>query len=209
MPGFDIQQMAGGVKYYCQPLFGGFEKTAAVEKTGGPGNATETTRRYRYSFTVLEPLDKESLLLYAYKTTRPSLEIDQITIHNGQDEIYRPGKSRWKPIEITFYERLFGETDLGASTGGGYDQPAELIYKWWAKTMINVDQSLHNAPTSYRKPCELAMLDGLGIPVWKYYLSNCWIMNVNPCDLSYTDTEIADITITLSYDKAIEQRGVL
>lgn len=213
MPGFDISQMNSPLG----PVLSSACHDGAVpypqKYLPQPTNTTETARRYRYRFETLEPLDQESLLVYAYKTTRPSVEIDQIVIHNGQDEIYRPGKNRWLPIDITFYERIFGETGEDAMITGGYDQPAELIYKWWSETMININKSLHgliwdstSGVKGYRKPCQLTMLDGLGSSVWAYYLANCWPMKVTPCELGYADTEIADITVTLAYDKAMEMR---
>jgi hypothetical protein len=49
------------------------------------------------------------------------------------------------------------------------------------------------------------MLDGLGNPIWTYYLVNCWPSKITPSDLSYAMTEIADITVTLTYDRALEK----
>jgi len=200
MPGFDIAQMAGGRA--CSD-----GAVPPSVRSDMPSNITETARRYRYLFETLEPLNQNNLLLYAYKITRPSIEIDQITIHNGQDEIYRPGKSRWRPIDVTFYERIF-ESEAGEKATSGYDQPAELIYQWWSKTMINIDNSLHGELNDYRKPSQITMLDGLGNTIWAYYLAQCWPTKVTPSDLSYAETEIADITVTLSYDKAIEKRVI-
>lgn len=197
MPGFDI-----GLRNACQD-------NTIQGRLSGPSNIEETARRYRYEFQVLEPLDNASLLLFAYKAARPSPEIDIITIHSGQDEIYRPGKNRWKPIDITFYERVQPKSE-----NEYYSQAAELLYKWWGGTpyntdarsygMIHLDRSLQGQ--KYRKPCQLAMLDGYGEPVWSYYLVNSWPSKITPCDLSYADTEISDITVTLVFDKAIEQR---
>jgi len=207
MPGFDI-----GVPDACHEGIDGEYTPPKNKREYSPSNTEETARRYRYEFEVLEPLDRDTrgstfLLLFAYKATRPTPEIDRITIHNGQDEIYRPGKNRWAPIEITFYERLAEESD-----DQYYDQAAELLFKWWGGTnyglpggVIHLEQSLHGY--NYKKPCQLAMLDGTGGMVWGYYLANCWPMKISPCDISYADTEIADITVTLSYDKAIEKRS--
>jgi len=185
--------------------------TADVE----PSHTEETARAHRYIFQTLEPLDRDSggstnLLLFAYKATRPTPEFDEITIHSGQDEIYRPGKNRWKPIDITFYERLTGQPayldqDLT-------DQAASLIYEWWGGKnfglpggVVHLDQSVLGI--GYQKPCELAMLDGNGTPVWTYYLADCWPQRVTPSDLSYASTDIAEITVTLRYNKAIEAKN--
>ena len=212
MPGFDI-----GIQDACHEGNDGKYYPPSSKREYSPSHTEETARRYRYEFEVLEPLDRDSggstfLLLFAYKATRPTPEIDKITIHSGQDEIYRPGKNRWQPIDITFYERVTSESE-DAESGSYYNQAAELIYKWWGGTnsglpggVIHLRDSLHGY--NYKKPCQLAMLDGYGGSIWTYYLANCWPVTVSPCDISYADTEIADITVTLSYDKAIEQRRI-
>lgn len=189
-----------------------------------PAHTEETARNHRYLFESLEPLSIDpgvgstNLLLFAYKATRPVPEIDEITIHNGQDEIYRPGKNRWKPIEITFYERLTGTESRFASSQDLNDQAARLIYRWWGGTpdglvggVVHLDVSSVGAPgggaLDYQKPCQLQMLDGLGNAVWTYYMADCWPVRVTPSDLSYADTEIASITVTLRYNKAIERKS--
>ena len=167
----------------------------------GPINTIETARKHRYRLEILEPLgDKVTgLLLYGYKCGRPNIEIDEIAIHNAQDEIFRPGKQHWKAVEFSFYEKLRGVNIL-------YDQAAELVYKWWGSTMINLNTSLHREPSEYLKNAQLEMLDGNGASVWVYQLYDCWPSRISPSDLDYSDTSIADISITLRYGKARELR---
>lgn len=166
---------------------------------GGPHNTVETARKHRYLVQVLEPFGNGEfgILLYAYKCTRPNIEIDQVMIHNAQDEISRPGKQHWKPVEFTFYEKLQGGSSL-------FSQAAQLIYFWWGSTMINLETSLHNEPSQYLKNTQLDMLDGSGDSIWSYFLLDSWPSKVSPSDLSYTDSNIAEISVTLSYAKAKE-----
>lgn len=200
MPGFDIRNGYA----FCHP-----DPTATPSSVShfSPSNTVETARKYRYRLEILEPLDEDFLLLYAYKITRPIIEFDTIVIHNGQGEIYRPGKNRWQPIEISFYERVYGTFENAGTPDatGGHNQAAKLIYDWWANSVLNINNSLHGPANGYQKPAEVAMLDGLGNPIWTYYLVNCWPSKVTPSDLSYTMTEIADITVTLTYDRALEK----
>ena len=86
----------------------GFQISTDAGNTEGPRHIIETARNHRFKLEVLEPFGSTStgILLYLEKCTRPTPEFDQIVIHNGQDEIYRPGKSRWLPVEFTFYEVL-------------------------------------------------------------------------------------------------------
>jgi len=188
MPGFNVP-----VSDACHDQFA----VSANSPFQGPPNSVETARKHRYSLDVLEPLgDRRSgLLLFLAKATRPAVDIDEIVIHSGQDEIYRPGKHRHKAVEFTFYERLEPPTE---------DQAAKFIYDWWAKSMIWVEQSVHGAPGDYLKTAELSMLDGIGYPVWKYMLYDSWPSKVSPSDLSYADSDIAEIAVTLRFAKCRE-----
>ena len=166
----------------------------------GPSYLTETARKHRYKLEILDPLT--NILLFCEKCTRPTPEIDEIVIHNGQDEIYRPGKQRWSPIEFTFYEKLRGTYSPSVQT----NETAELIYEWWGETMIDLTRSVHKQVVSYYKDAQLQMLDGVGQPVWTYFLRDCWPQKITPIDLAYSDSDVATITVTLRYNKAQEQR---
>jgi len=176
-----------------------------------PSYITESARKHRYIWEIFaaqslggSSLDWQSLLVYAYKCSRPTPEFDEITIHSAQDEIYRPGKNRWKPVEVSFYEVV---------NSAGEDSPAMLIYDWWAgdprnsKSILDLRTSTHNVPKDYYRLCKLAMLDGEAKYIWQYELMDCWPSKVTPSDLSYADTDIADITVTLRFNKAREREG--
>jgi hypothetical protein len=167
-----------------------------------PPNTIETARSHRYIFSVLEPM--KDVLIYAHKASRPSFEADVIKIHNGQDRIYRPGQHFWKPLEITFYETVVGSS--AAASTFPFSNTSDFIYGWWQGTMINTLASGQYKPTDYRKECQLEMLDGDGNTVWKYSLYGCWPSKVLPSDLSYKETDIADIAVTLQIDRAVESR---
>jgi len=175
----------------------------------GPAYTVETARKYRYRLEVLEPFGAYSgsgngILLFLEKCTRPTPEIDEITIHNGQDEIYRPGKQRWAPVEFTFYEVLRGGDSLGI--GEQVSEASERMYAWWGQVMIALTDSRHGSPIDYYKRAQLQMLDGVGSPVWTYYLHDCWPQKIAPIELAYSDTEIATTSVTLRFNKAEEKR---
>lgn len=167
----------------------------------GPSNAIETARKHRYLLEVLEPLGSQDngILLFLEKCTRPAPEYDKILIHSAQDEIPRPGKTHWKEVEFTFYEKLDGDD------GSLEDTCAKLISEWHSKTMVNIETSLHNQPSQYLKNATLQMLDGGGTPVWTYNIYDSWPMKVSPSDLAYSDTDIATISVTLAYARARER----
>lgn len=197
MPGFNIP-----FSVTCHEE-NAFQQTAAFD---GPTYKRETGRSHRYVLEVFEPFGNKStgILLFLNKCTRPSAEIDEITIHNGQDEIYRPGKHRWKTIELTFYEVFEDEGEEGTSTLR--DQTAQLMFRLWANQTVNINSS-NLAPQDSIKDAQLDMLDGVGNAMWTYYIYRAWPTKVSPSTLSYADTNISEITATLRYDKAIEADG--
>lgn len=192
MPGFHIPQSAAS----C------LDKDAFQERSTytGPDPNMEYARRNRWMLEFLEPFGNvyDGILIYAHKCMRPTPEIDEIKIHHGQDEIYRPGKNRWNPVDFTFYEKSPGNPT--------FDEAAERIYKWWAETTIVLTESKHGELNDYLKNCNLRMLDGVGNKIWEYNLYECWPMKVSPCDLDYSDSNIAEITVTLRFNKAKETR---
>jgi len=179
MPGFNIQaQGCGG---------------------GGGGNSranpnTEVARNHRYLLETIGPLTP--FACYAKKCSRPSMEVDKIIMHHGQDEISMAGKQRWNPIEITFYEVVQGISVV-----------AQALHQWAGKQTIDINSSSVGSQSAYKKDCMLAMLDGQGSPIWMYKMLGCWPSKISPCELSYTDTELAEVTVTLEINKAIEVGG--
>lgn len=193
MPGFNIPSSSAS----CLDK-DAFQGASAYD---GPDPNMEYARNNRWLIEFLEPFGSKNngILLYAHKCSRPSPEIDEIKIHQGQDEIFRPGKNRWSPVEFTFYEKAPGDPVT-------VDEAAERIYNWWGKIMINLERSIHNDPSDYLKNCTLQMLDGSGNPIWNYYIYECWPMTIKANDLDYSDSNIAEITVTLRYNKAKEGR---
>jgi T4-like virus tail tube protein gp19 len=155
----------------------------------GPKNTQETARRHRYKFETFGPLN--SILLYSHKAQRPTPEIDRVTMHHGQDEVYFPGKNRWQPIDISFYEAAQGN-----------DLVASAIYKWWSASVIDIQGSTVSA--QFRQKATLLLINGDGDSLWRYEMLNCWPINVVPDQLDYGDNGVAEITFKLVMDKAKE-----
>jgi hypothetical protein len=204
-----------------------------AEDRKGPSNTDEYARNHRFRIETMLPLGPQGvhqtdILLNAEKCTRPTVEFDEIKIHNGQDEIYRPGKHRWAPIEFTFYERVGAsdDNDLIASAQGKPNLASQAIYNWWAGlseasqgfetargesltgySMLNWRESRQFKPDQqrgYQVDVSLSMIDGLGRNIWTYILYECWPLKVFSTDLNYADTELSRITVSLRYNRAEE-----
>lgn len=172
-------------------------------RNGAPSSLRETARKHRWIFEI-EPrqgasrssLDQLGFTIYAHKATRPSPEIDAVTIHHSQDEIYTPGKNRWAPIEVSFYEVL----------GRNGNITADFIYQWWSRDVLQFTKSriAGVGGNKIKRRCVLTQLNGYGRAVHCYILYGAWPEKVTPDDLNYDDSAICEITIRLRYDKAAE-----
>jgi len=164
----------------------------------GPQNITETGRKHRYKIELFTGMQEE-ITFFAYKCTRPTVEIDKIIIHHGQTQIHRPGKHKWLPVEFTFYETIMND-EISIS---------KFLYDAWAKNMIteqNTHKHFRKDGQGYFKEIKLSMYDGLNNQIWTYHLYNSWLEKVHPNDISYSDTEISETSVTISYDKAVESK---
>jgi len=191
MPGFNITPDSCHDEYAAS-------SEASYE---GASYRIETGRSHRYKFEVFEPftdLAGPGILLYLARCSRPSVEIEEIVIHNGQDEIYRPGKNKWKPVEFVFYE-VHSNPD-----GVIKNLTAELMYKYWAEKTVNIRNSTVGSPTEYAADAQLDLLNGEGKRTWTYKLYTCWPTSISASDLDYSNSEISKITSTLRYNKAEE-----
>ena len=55
----------------------------------------------------------------------------------------------------------------------------------------------------YKKDVELELLDPTGVVVEKWIMQGCMITSSNFGDLDYSSSDIADISVTLRFDRAI------
>lgn len=152
---------------------------------GSPGfspvpNNVETFRNNRFTFRVY---GVDNLFLDdIYQMQRPRGELERITFHHKQGEIYKPGKVKWHPIDFTVYE-VFGNST-----------PISGIFRWFESAKSN---------SGYKHTATIAMLDGFGSPIWTYKLFECWLSNVSPEGVDQSSSEIARLTVTLSYNNCV------
>lgn len=200
MPGFNIP-----LDNYNASSCGEPQKRNVTTIGGGrvlpkADNTIETARAHRWIVELSATTDYGDLseiTLYAKTCQRPSFEVDIITIHHQAEEIYRPGKYRWNPIDIVFYEYLKGTDRYSNKT-------SRELYKWWT-TAISTDHKQKPVTDINSVTATIAELDGEGRISRKYSLYNCKLIKVSPSDLDYTSSEISTNTVTIKYDYAIEE----
>jgi hypothetical protein len=156
-------------------------------QTTQPSAKIEVARQHRWKFATLDPL--KDILIYAHKSGRPKVTIDKATLHHQQDCVYFPGKEKWSPIDISFYQSI--DNDV-----------AGTIRKWWSVNVVNIATSVINL-TKYT--CTLEMLNGRGAAVYRYTMYGCWPSQITPDELDYVSTRISEVTFTLEMDKSTEE----
>lgn len=193
MPGFNISTTGG-----CDNKSGGGGgKSSAAQ---GPSNTLETARKHRYEVTITG-VDAQYTMA-CKRIDRPTAEMEMITFHQGQDETYRPGKNKWMPINIELYE-------LQEKAKGGSKSTAKAVYDWMFGKMVDLSKSIiKDAKGGYKTDVIIALTDGQGDTVWNYKLLGAWPLKKQPSELDYGSSEIATLTATVAYDKAIELEKV-
>ena len=193
MPGFNV------VLPEC------FESENSSKASGyiGPSNLEDTLRSQRFRATMRSFNGNYDIGLSLLKCSRPTPEIDEIVIYNGQEEIYRPGKHRWRPVEFTFYERL---KYSGRNESEHRDIPVvnRYIFDLWSKEVLNFVNHGLRAPEILYKEVNLEMLSGDGNPAWSYKLYQSWPTKVTPSDLDYSASDICTTTVSMRFNKAVE-----
>jgi len=154
----------------------------------------EVRRRHRWifrSFGSGGPSDEVLLLLHS--ATRPTFELAEAVLHHDQEEVYFAGKQTWNEIEMSFY-------DAEQSP----DSSAEL-WRW-----VNIVSNINDGVTvdqagNYKKLGNLEMIDGQGetTETWKLY--NCWPRVTNWGELNYDSSDLAEISVTMRYDRAVRE----
>lgn len=209
MPGFNIR-----FDNQCNDTTSG--KPRQASRIGVlPSNYTETARAHRFRmglffsaqvFSALAP--NTTINFFPLKITRPSVEIDTITIHNGQDEIFRPGKHHHQPIEADFYETVDPAGDVNSpALISPTNVTARALFGWWYDGTLDYSQSQLREPTAFNSTVNIVQEDGIGQDIWNYWLYNAWPDKVTPKDLDYSDSNISLTTVRIKYNKIEEYRA--
>jgi hypothetical protein len=208
MPGFNIPLDIAGTGLSATRCADGTQEPVAIaSQSQYPSNVVEAARAHRWKLEVIIPTlantiknrttsDATKFTSYIKTCQRPSFEVDLITIHNQAEEIYRPGKYRWNPIDITFYEVVGSRSSLTNKT-------ASELHDWWkSSTALNHSQASVSSINSAR--LVIYELTGSGEVIRTYTLYGCKLIKNSPSDLDHTTSEINTTTVSVRYDYAIE-----
>lgn len=172
-----------------------------IGDTGGPANSlVEAMRVHRWQFIFDQIEGLKDVAIYALSTQRPSPQIDQMVMHHKQNQINLPGKHKWNPINVKFYE--IQDLPIGDTT-------TSAIFNYWAddaaSAVINFVSNTINP--NFRTNCRIQMEDGAGDFAHEYTLYNAWPTKVEPVELNYSSSDLATVQVTLVYDACDEIHG--
>jgi hypothetical protein len=169
-------------------------------------NTQEAGRMHRFAVSITAdgagisagPTLGSDITFNVKTVTRPGVEYDEIIVHSGQNQIPLPGKDKFKPIEISFYEAL-------SNDGSGFkDMLTDGLHR--SLPSLNYAASYYWTGflrANYKFNMKIFMLDGKGNKYLTYSLFGCHVSSLDPGDLSYADNEISTTTVTIKYDKYV------
>jgi hypothetical protein len=165
---------------------------------GGPLGKAEVARSNRWYVTIHQLEDARDMAFYAHTCDRPIVEFDRVVMHHGMNEIYMPGKIKWQPIEIKFYDRI-NDTDYHTS---------RVLFAWLNDIYNTQIHSLHSSNIKdLKREIDVRLMTGKGDvdTMWQYKLRGAWPIKITPTSLDYSLSDLAEVGVTISYDSADQE----
>jgi hypothetical protein len=121
--------------------------------------------------------------------SRPSITINAVEIPFLNTSVYISGRFNWEPITVTLND------PIGPSA-------TQAIMEWVRLHAESITGRM-GYKAGYAKTVEIEMLDPTGVVVQKWVLENTIIESSDFGDLSMDDDGLAQITLSLRFDRAI------
>ena len=120
---------------------------------------------------------------------RPSIEQNEVEIQFLNTSTWVIGRFTWASLDLVLRD------PIGPS--------ASQAVMEWVRLQSESITGRQGYAAGYKKNVEIEMLDPSGVVIEKWQLQGTMTTTVNFGDLSMDDDEIADITMTLRFDRAI------
>ena len=126
---------------------------------------------------------------YVESTSRPNISITPTEIPFLNTSTYVAGRFTWNTINVTFRD------PIGPSA-------SQALMEWVRLHAESVTGRMGYA-AGYKKDIDLEMLDPTGVVVQKWILEGTQLNDADFGGLDYSSSDLADITCTLRFDRAI------
>ena len=162
-----------------------------VRTIGDPSAPADNIETY-YSFTWEIPIifgkaTDRTCLIYLRDASLPSFSVGQERVKGASLNYKYASDVTWEDIKVTWYD-----------TKGML-----AVVTAWRESVWTVDGGLQ-PPDSYKKETVIysSLPDGTAINSWR--LVGSWPSTIRHGDLTYTQSEVKVVDVTITYDWAIE-----
>jgi hypothetical protein len=147
----------------------------------------EPKKKNRFIFRFPSPLGIQEW--FVASGSRPTYTMEETQIDFLNTSTFVGGRFNWETIDVTFRD------PIGPSA-------TQAIMEWIRLHSESVTGRQGYA-AGYKKDVELELLDPTGVVIEKWILQGCMITSAGFGDLDYSSSDIADISVTLRFDRAI------
>ncbi len=149
-------------------------------------NKFEAKRKFRWVLNIA------GIDAYLLKTaSRPKFTNEEAVIDWINGRRYLAGKTTFEPMEAVLHDPI-------APAG------SQQVMEWLRVCHEHVSQRAGYADF-YKRDIQLKMLDPYGAVVELWDIKGAWIQAADFGELDYANTEVADISVTIRYDLAVQQ----
>ena len=147
----------------------------------------EPLRKNRFIFRFPDELGIQEW--WVSTGSRPKYSSDEVEIPFLNTSTYVIGRFRWETISVTFRD------PIGPS--------ATQALMEWVRLHSESITGRQGYAAGYKKDVQLEMLDPTGVVVQKWDLQGTQINDVDFGGLDYSSSDLADISVTFRFDRAI------
>jgi hypothetical protein len=126
---------------------------------------------------------------YVKSASRPKYTSEETEIPFLNTSTYVVGRFKWETISVTFRD------PIGPS--------ATQALMEWVRLHSESVTGRQGYAAGYKKDIELEMLDPTGVIIEKWILQGTMLNDVDFGSLDYSSSDIAEITATLRFDRAV------
>jgi len=147
----------------------------------------EPKKKNRFIFRFPTPLGIQEW--FVSTGARPTYTAEETEIQFLNTSTFVIGRFTWETIDVSFRD------PIGPS--------ATQALMEWIRLHSESVTGRQGYAAGYKKDVELEMLDPTGVVIEKWILQGTMVTSANFGDLDYSSSDIADISATLRFDRAI------
>jgi hypothetical protein len=152
----------------------------------------EPTRKFRFQISAPGGGPETGVWIHAKSIDKPTYDINVGEYQIGNQKLKYPGIVTWSDINITV-------VDTGDKTKDLYKNLSRMGWN-----VPGANFGLEKQEKSGTTPCriKISQLNAKGVEVEEWHLENAFFKSVNFGSLAYSDDELVEIQITVTFDYA-------